>query len=149
MASLPNAHENRQSACVACLEPIRRGANTCPHCGSSQIPHKWQIVSQTLKWIGGIVTIISLIGGVITLGRYYQDWQERRDTIAEMVAAADWLIKTENYQQAWQMYNQAAEINPSSSLVRDGRFRLSLQWPPPRPANRPIPRRQPPGSTPA
>ncbi len=128
MAIAPDTQDKSQSKCVACFEPIQQGATTCPHCRSSQVPHKWQIVSQTLKWIGAIVTIVSLLGGVITLSRYYQDWQERRETVAEIVAAADWLIKSENYLQAWQMYQQAAEINPSSALVRDGRFKLSLVW---------------------
>ncbi len=128
MAPAQDAQENRQSTCVACLEPIQAGANICPHCRSSQVPHKWQVVSQALKWIGGIVTIISLVVGVVTLSRYYQDWQERRETVAEIVTAANWLIKTENYQQAWKMFQQAAEINPSSTLVRAGRFRLSLLW---------------------
>lgn len=128
MASAPDAQQNQQATCVACREPIRPGANTCPHCRSSQLPHKWQVISQTLKWIGGIVTIISLVMGIITLSRYYQDWQERRETVDEIVTAAQWLIKTENYQQAWDMYKQAAEINPSSALVRAGRFDLSLLW---------------------
>jgi len=124
MAPTPDAQQNQQALCVACREPIRPDANTCPHCRSSQLPHKWQIISQTLKWIGGIVTIISLVMGIITLSRYYQDWQERRETVDEIVTAAQWLIKTENYQQAWDMYKQAAEINPSSALVRAGRFDL-------------------------
>ncbi len=128
MASTPDTQEKQQSTCVACLEPIQPGASICPHCSSSQLPHKWQVISQTLKWIGGIVTIISLVGGVITLSRYYLDWQERHDTVAEIVAAADWLIQSENYLQAWKMYQKASEINPSSSLVRNGRFKLSQRW---------------------
>ena len=128
MASVSSASENRQATCVACLEPINTGAKICPNCGSSQIPRNWQVVSLALKWIGGTVTTVSLLVGVITLSQYYLDWKERRDTIAEIVEAADWLIKSENYLQAWQMYGQAAELNPSSTGVRDGRFKLSLIW---------------------
>lgn len=119
---------DQKSSCVACLEPIRAGAGKCPHCGSAQRPQRWHNFGQMLKWIGGIVTIISLIGGVMTLSRYYIDWKERHDAVDEIVAAADWLIRGENYVQAWDMYAQAAELNPSSSEVRDGRFRLALKW---------------------
>jgi tetratricopeptide (TPR) repeat protein len=128
MTAESTANKNQRSACVACLEPINSGAIICPHCGSSQKPDKWHTFSQTLKWIGGTVTIISLVLGVITLSQFYFDWKERRATVAEIVGAADWLIKSENYLQAWDMYARAAELNPSSSMVRDGRFKMSLVW---------------------
>ena len=114
MTSSEAPEREAAAACVACLEPIRPGAVTCPHCGSSQVPHRWQVLSRALKWIGGIVTTISLVVGVITLSQYYLDWREQRADIAEIVAAADWLIKSESYPQAWQMYARAAAINPTT-----------------------------------
>ena len=128
MASGQYDNENRQTACIACLEPIRNGAGTCPHCGSSQYSQRWHNFSQALKWVGGIVTTISLVVGVITLSRFYLDWKERSDALSEIVAAADWLIDSKNYLQAWDMYARAADLNPSSSKVREGRVNLSLLW---------------------
>lgn len=128
MTSAQNDNENRRAACVACLEPIQTGAAICPHCGTSQRPHRWRNFSQALKWIGGIVTTISLVVGVITLSRFYLDWKERHDAVSEIVETAGWLIRSDNYLQAWDMYAKAAELNPSSVEVRDGRFRLSLLW---------------------
>ena len=77
--------DNRLTKCVACLEPIKPGAKICPLCRSSQTPHHWQLISLSLKWMGGFVTTISLIVGVITLSRYYLDWQERRNAVIEVV----------------------------------------------------------------
>lgn len=128
MTATHSAGESNLDGCIACLEPIRPGARICPHCGSPQQPRRWHSVSVALKWIGGIVTVVSLLGGLLTLSGYYQDWRERRDSVAEIVAAADWLIRSENYRQAWEMYAKAAAINPSSALVRSGRFELSLLW---------------------
>ncbi len=128
MTSAQNDNEDRRTACIACLEPIRIGAAICPHCGTSQRPRRWRNFSQALKWIGGIVTTISLVVGIITLSRYYLDWKERHDAVSEIVEAAGWLIRSENYLQAWDMYTMAAELNPSSVEVRYGRFRLSLEW---------------------
>ena len=125
---MTSATAAENSSCIACLEPIRAGARICPHCGTSQRPQRWHNFSQILKWIGGIVTIVSLVGGVITLSRFYIDWKERHDAVDEIVAAADWLIRSENYNQAWDMYAQAAGLNPSSVQVRDGRFHLALVW---------------------
>ena len=117
-----------QATCVACFEPVITGAKICPHCHSAQTPHRWHVISQGLKWVGGIVTIISLIIGGVTLGRFYLDWQEQRDAISELVHAADWLSKTKDYSQAWKMFEQAAELNPSSALVRNSRFEFAKLW---------------------
>ena len=124
---LPDKVQSK-TACVACFESIIAGAKICPHCHSAQTPHRWHVISQSLKWVGGIVTIISLVIGGVTLSRFYLDWQEQRDTISELVEAADWLSKTKDYSQAWKMFEQANELNPSSPLVRDGRFRLAKIW---------------------
>jgi hypothetical protein len=99
--------EPATSACVAC---------------------RWQTISTVLKWIGGAVTVISLLVGVRTLTGIYQDWGERRDAVQELVNAADWLIKTQHYPQAWEMYTEARELSPSAPAVRAGQFELAKLW---------------------
>jgi len=59
--SSEQASETQVSSCVACLEPIRNGARICPHCGASQLPQRWHNFSEVLKWIGGMVTIVSCL----------------------------------------------------------------------------------------
>ena len=115
--------------CKACGEPIRSGVDLCYHCGSVQKPlGVWKKVSNTLKWIGGVITVISLLTGTVTLAGYYQDWRERRDAVADLVDAADWLIKAKNYSQAWQMYEEALTLNPSSEKVFLGQLKLAQIW---------------------
>ncbi len=128
MVSRQKTNHAEPVSCVACYEMINASATTCPHCGASQSLYRFKALGLALRWLGGVVTIISLVIGGITLNQFYQEWHERQMATAEIVDAADWLIKTENYQQAWQMYEQAATLSPSSVLVRDGRFKLALLW---------------------
>ncbi len=120
--------DNSNTSCIACHEPIRLGASVCRYCGSSQKRGFWKKLSNILKWVGGVVTVISLVVGMVTLSGYYQDWRERHDAVAELVDAADWLIKTEDYGQAWQMYEEALKLVPSSAKTLHGQFRLAKVW---------------------
>ena len=120
--------DNRNTECIACLEPIRLDASMCHHCGSSQKHDPWKRMTIILKWIGGVVTVISLLIGMVTLTGYYQDWRERHNAVAELVDAADWLIKTKYYSQAWQMYEEALQLIPSSAKAFRGQLQLSKIW---------------------
>lgn len=121
---------NNTVDCIACKEPIRSAATVCRYCGSVQKPQRniWSNFSGVLKWIGGIVTVISLVIGTVTLSRHYFDWQETRDSVSELVSAADWLVKSEAYAQAWQVYEEALTLAPSSTAIRKGQYQLAKQW---------------------
>lgn len=114
--------------CVGCKEPIKIGVNICRYCGASQKQSSWSKLSTLLKWLGGIITVISLCIGTVTLSSYYLDWQERRAAVSESVSAADWLIKSEAYMQAWQVYEEALMLTPSSAGIRKGQYKLAKQW---------------------
>ncbi len=120
--------DNTNTECIACRESIRLGASMCRHCGSSQKHDPWKRLTTILKWIGGVVTVISLLIGMVTLTGYYQDWRERHNAVTELVDAANWLIKTENYSQAWQMYEEALQLIPSSAQAFRGQFQLAKIW---------------------
>jgi tetratricopeptide (TPR) repeat protein len=120
--------QSTKTKCIACHESIQSGASVCRYCGFLQKRNIWQTLSTGLKWIGGVVTIVSLLIGMFTLAGYYLDWQERRDAVTELVEAADWLIKTKDYSQAWQMYEEALQLVPSAANVRKGQFQLAKLW---------------------
>lgn len=118
----------RTASCNACREAIHPEARVCHHCGATQQPSFWKPVSDALKWTGGVVTVISLVVGTITLAGYYSDWRARRSVVHELVAASKWLIRAEHYQRAWEAYAEALALNPGSASVRDGRFELAKIW---------------------
>ena len=127
---LNESPSNNTVDCIACKEPIRSGATVCRYCGSAQQSQRniWLNFSGVLKWIGGIVTVISLVIGTVTLSRHYFDWQETRDSVSELISAADWLVKSEAYVQAWQVYEEALTLMPSSSEIRKGQYQLAKRW---------------------
>ncbi len=114
--------------CVGCKEPIRIGASVCRYCGSAQKKSSWSKISNMLKWLGGIVTVISLCIGTVTLSRYYIAWEEKRVAVSELVNAAEWLEKSESYSQAWRVYEEALILSPGLSEIRKGQYRLAKRW---------------------
>ncbi len=118
-----NVHE-----CVGCKEPIRIGASICRYCGSAQKQSSWSKISNMLKWLGGIVTVISLCIGTVTLSRHYIAWEEKRVAISELVNAAEWLEKSKSYSQAWQVYEEALILSPGLSEIRKGQYQLARRW---------------------
>lgn len=123
-----NDNTSQPNECVACCETLKTGAKICPYCGASQRFFRFKHFGLLLTWLGSVVTVISLVVGVITLNQFYQEWLERDTAITEIVESAEWLIGTDNYQQAWKMYDQAVKLSPSSPLVRDARFKLAKMW---------------------
>ncbi len=117
-----------QSRCIACDEPIRAAARFCPQCRTDQAPSRWKTVGTAFKWIGGVVTLVSLIVGVVTLSGIYTDWRERRQAVTELVHAADWLTNTEAYTHAWELYQEALELEPGSLAASRGRLELATKW---------------------
>ncbi|MCF6322705.1 MAG: hypothetical protein L3J89_00015 [Gammaproteobacteria bacterium] len=81
-----------------------------------------------LKWLGGIVTVISLCVGTITLSRHYIAWEEKRVAISELINAAEWLKMSEAYSQAWQVYEEALILSPGLSEIRKGQYQLAKRW---------------------
>lgn len=114
--------------CVACKEDISPDASICPRCGSSQRFFRFKALGLIVSWLGGIVTVITFIIGIITLNQYYQQAIEKQQSITQHIEAAQWLIKTGNYQQAWQIYDQANQISNSSQQISQARLSLALLW---------------------
>ncbi len=81
-----------------------------------------------LKWVGGIVTVISLVLGVRTLLEHYDRWQEERAAIDELVSASEWLSQAGNQRQAWTLLERANELSPSSLRVRSAQATLAMTW---------------------
>jgi len=88
----------------------------------------WVEILGLLKWLGGIVTVVSLCIGTVTLSSYYLDWKSKQEAVTELVSAADWLVKSEAYSQAWQVYEEALSLTPSSAEIRKGQYKLVKRW---------------------
>lgn len=125
-----NEDSAHSPACRACREPIRPGAQICPHCGSAQSKTRtlWHRFAELLKWVGGIATVISLVMAVKTLHGHYQEWQDRQEAVGELVAAAEWLVRTQNYRQAWGLYAEADDLAPGSARIRKARYDMAIAW---------------------
>ena len=114
--------------CIACLEPIRPGARICPHCGSNQAGNRWKILGNTLKWIGGITAIISLIAASVQINELFIGWREKRVVVEELVRAAQLQLETSDYSNAWEFLDQALAVEPTSRIARQEQINLAMVW---------------------
>ena len=123
-----NSDKEINRSCVACGESIKDIARVCPHCRSPQKPQPWQVLATFLKWTAGAVTIAALITYCVNLRGNYSDWREKRRHVNELIKAAERLKGFETYSMAWEMYDQALVLSPSSRLARDGQIELAMIW---------------------
>ena len=135
MGNKQNTAETREQGdtrysnhCIACLEPIRPGARICPHCGSNQAGNRWKILGNTLKWIGGITAIISLIAASVQINELFIGWREKRVVVEELVRAAQLQLETSDYSNAWEFLDQALAVEPTSRIARQEQINLAMVW---------------------
>lgn len=114
--------------CIACHEAILARARICRYCGSSQQPAKWQTFGTILKWMGGITAVISLVMASASVNELIADWREQRQTVAELVSAAELQEQSGNYSLAWSLLEDALELSPGSQAARYQRIRLATRW---------------------
>lgn len=113
-------------ACRACLQPIAPGARVCHHCGTSQT--RASRAATALKWAAGTLTLVSLVGALYNLNGIYRSYRERRAAVAQLVTAAQRLLELGDQQRAWELYEQALELDPASPLARDGQIDAAVAW---------------------
>ena len=116
------------SHCVACLEPLRVGARRCPHCQASQVPQRWQIIGDVLKWMGGITALLSLFLLVLQVNNVVSTWTDRQESVAALVRASDLQASTGDYAAAWGLLDQALALEPGSTRVQANRVNLAMLW---------------------
>ena len=128
MTSQNSLKNDGNNNCIACFEKIKNGARICPHCQSPQSPQRLRHFTTSLKFIGAIVTVVSLVLGMASLNGLYRNWKETRQAVTEMVSAAQELEKIGEYQASWDIYQKALEIDPGYSAIRNGQVQLAMKW---------------------
>ena len=114
--------------CVACVEEIHGSAKLCPHCRTSQLPKRWKLAGDVLKWFAGIAVVISLIIGMSEVSTLFKIWQEKEQSVAELVKAAEIQSDSRDYQGAWESLEEAMALKPGSRLVRQQQIELAMIW---------------------
>jgi tetratricopeptide (TPR) repeat protein len=114
--------------CVACMEEIHASAKICPLCQTSQLPKRWKLAGDVLKWSGGIAVVISLIIAMSEVSTLFKSWQEKEQSVAELVKAAEIQSDSRDYQGAWEVLEEAMTLKPGSRLVRQQQIELAMIW---------------------
>ena len=120
--------EARNSHCVACLEPLREGAQRCPHCQAAQRPQRWQVIGNALKWIGGVTALLSLFLLAQQVNNVVSTWTDRQESVAALIMASDLQANAGDYAGAWGLLDQALTLEPGSTQVQAHRVDLAMLW---------------------
>jgi tetratricopeptide (TPR) repeat protein len=128
MSDPVDSRADARTACVACKQPVHAEATVCPHCRSSQSPARWRTFGTVLKWIAGGTTVISLVVGANSIKALYHGWRDRRETVQELVAAAEMLDDAGDYARAWELLGEALEVDPASRVARGAQYDVAVHW---------------------
>ncbi len=120
--------EQQTQPCRSCKSPIHPDARICPACLSPQKKSAFASVRDILKWVGGIAAVISLIIGVNQVSNLVRSWSERREAVEELVQASNLRDRVGDFQAAWQLIEDALELDPSSALARKKQVFLAMKW---------------------
>lgn len=112
--------------CIACREPVHPEARICPHCGSHQRGGGWKFVGSTLKWVGAVTALISLIAGAVQLNGLLQSSRERSESVQRLVKAADMQIEYGDLDSAQQLIEQALALEPGSRAAGERQVAVAM-----------------------
>lgn len=112
--------------CNACAHEIPLQARVCAACGRSQT--RTGRFAQAVKWAAGIATFVSLLAGLNGLLGVHRNLTNRREAVRELTQAGDRLRADGDCRRAWELYARAAELDPTSPLVRRGREGVARDW---------------------
>jgi len=116
----------QRKPCIACREPIQPDARICPQCGSPQSGTRWKFLGTTLKWIGAVTALISLIAGSFQLNGLLQASRERSEAVQKLVKAADMQIEYGDLESALQLVEQAIELQPGSRAAGERQVTVAM-----------------------
>ena len=128
MEGIQEKSNNVKKACVACQEQIQPAAKVCPFCRSPQFRNPWKTFADGLKWVGGIAAVISLVMGITQVNKVLSNWKEKKEAVFELVEATRIRKKSNDYEGAWHLIEQALHMDPASETARDVQVRLAMEW---------------------
>jgi hypothetical protein len=106
--------DRKRRLCVNCYQAIHPQAKVCHHCNSTQRVGAAERIAQVLKWIGGATVITSLVLGVFDLRKIVSQISERRQTISQLVSAAEGQIADGDVVTAQKLIDQASALDPAN-----------------------------------
>ena len=132
--------DRKPRLCVNCYQAVHPKANVCHHCNSTQRAGLPERSGQVLKWIGGAAVITSLVLGVfelrkgnvelkratLELNTLVSQVSERRETIHQLVSAAEGQIADGDLVTAQKLVDQAFALDPANQATLKVKIVLAM-----------------------
>src|SRR3989442_12078105 len=90
-------------------------------------PMKAGTLPKILKWVGYGTAILSLVAGLGKIAKVISDRVEARRNIRALLSSEEVQRQGGDYGSAWRSLEQASQIDPHSTEVRDAQANLSME----------------------
>ncbi|MDH5730887.1 MAG: hypothetical protein OEZ58_18010, partial [Gammaproteobacteria bacterium] len=129
---MSEAHTDIDSAnkkhCIACYQSIHPHASVCPFCQNKQTRGRLSLLSNILKWSGGITAVVSVVITMSQVNQVYNNWRHTQDAVSELISAAKLQAQARHYQGAWKMLDKALQLQPGSPDARVVQVDVAMEW---------------------
>jgi hypothetical protein len=84
--------------------------------------------STIMKWVGYTTAILSLIAGLLQIGKMVSGRLEAGRKIDALLLSEEVELKGQDYWSAWRSLEQASQIDPDSAKVHAAQEALAMEW---------------------
>ncbi len=83
---------------------------------------------RTLKWVGGVTAILSLIFGLQQMTKMISNYFEQRSQVAEMLELGKSQQSAYHYPEAWTSFEKANQLDEDDRNVGEAQEMLAIEW---------------------
>ena len=84
--------------------------------------------STIMKWVGYTTAILSLVAGLLQIGKMVSGRLEAGRKIDALLSSEGVELKGQDYWSAWRSLEQASQIDPDSAKVHAAQEALAMEW---------------------
>jgi hypothetical protein len=87
-----------------------------------------QVITTTLKWVGGVTAVLSLIFGLRQLADLVSGHRQRDREVKELLSTSKMQQQAADYSAAWNSLEQADRLNKGGREVRAAQESVAIDW---------------------
>lgn len=96
--------------------------------GRTRPPRERQVMATTLKWVGGLTAVLTLIFGLHQLTELISVNRERHRQVEELMAIAKTQEQTGDRDGAWTSLEKAAQVAKGDTKVEAAQADVAMRW---------------------
>jgi len=87
-----------------------------------------QAITKTLKWVGGVTAVLSLVFGLHQLTELVSGYRQRDREVKELLSTSKMQQQAADYSAAWNSLEQADRLSKGGREVRAAQESVAIAW---------------------